>query len=257
MTIANAVPPGHRLFARYAHAPNALGYCGPATAAALQQVACGGGPQVDVPRLARQFSGAWPYQSLLAESLAAVGIDLDPLSPQVGRAYWTTSALTDRVQRTAFGALLLDRFGSQAGHYWQHLGPDLLDEVAPTHAFHVLGVYPWSRLLRTGLPEPLHVLDSCRIRAGRVIDLDDDQAVIEVDTLTWDGHTLGVSVPRREQVRRRTADGYFTDAITDGDHVAVHWGFLCDRLSTTEADDLVASTRLQVERTNVRLGRGA
>lgn len=245
--------PGHRLFARYAHAPNALGYCGPATAAALQRVACGAGGDVDVPRLARQFSGAWPYQVLLAESLSASGPRLDPLSEEVGRAYWTTSELTDRIDPRAFGELLLRRFGSQAGHYWAHLTPDLLDEVAPTHTFHVLGVYPWSRLLHTGLPEPLNVLDSCRIRAGRVVSVNAVETTILVDTLTWDGRVLGVSAPRAELVRRRTPDGAFTDDPVEGQWVAVHWGFLCDSLTDTQAASLLSSTADQIDRTNRRL----
>jgi len=251
----SGVDPGHRLFARYAHAPNALGYCGPAAAAALQQVACGGGAGVDVPRIARQFSGAWPYQALIAECLAASGLDLDPLSEGVGRAYWTTSELTDRVEARAFGELLLQRFGSQAGHYWTHLTSELLDEVRPTHAFHVLGVYPWSRLLHTGLPEPLHVLDSCRIRAGRVLSVGADDATLLVDTLTWDGRKLGLSAPREEQVTRTTSDGAFTDAPAEGQWVAVHWGFACDALTDDEADRLLSSTSAQLELTNRRLLR--
>ncbi len=82
----------HRLFAQYAHAPNALGYCGPADAAALRAVACGAGADVDVRRWPR-FSGAWPYQEVIAE---LAGID-DPLDERVVRAYWTGNELTDAV----------------------------------------------------------------------------------------------------------------------------------------------------------------
>ncbi|WP_308116673.1 DUF6390 family protein, partial [Rhodococcus zopfii] len=42
LTVADGVAAqGARLFARYAHAPNELGYCGPASAAALERAACG------------------------------------------------------------------------------------------------------------------------------------------------------------------------------------------------------------------------
>lgn len=249
------VDPGHRLFARYAHAPNARGYCGPGTGEALQRVACGGGADVDVPRIARQFSGAWPYQKLLAECLAETGVDLDPLSEEIGRAYWTTSDLTDSVDASHYGELLLERFGSQAGHYWAHLTPELMDEVAPTHAFHVLGVYPWTRLLHSGMSEPLEVLDSCRIRAGSVASVGAEDATILVDTLTWDGRELRVSPPREERVARTTADGAFTDTLEEGQRVAVHWGFLCDSLTAPQAERLLGSTAGQVEATNRRLRR--
>lgn len=241
---------GERLFARYAHTPNALGYCGPATAAGLQAVACGGGAGVDLPRLARQFSGAWPYQQLIGELLG-----LDPLSEQVGRAYWTGSELTDQVDPRRLGELLLDRFAGQAGAYWTHLTADLLDEVTPTHAFHVLGVYPWSRLLATGRPEPLHVLDSCRIRAAEVVQAEPDGALVRVDRLGWDGHRLTVQPPGLERVGRRTPDGVFTGELSAGDLVAVHWGFLVDELTRPQAEQLVGRTARQVELTNRRLAR--
>lgn len=243
--------PGERLFARYAHAPNALGYCGPAAAAGLPQVACGGGEEVDVRRLAAQFSGVWPYQTMMAE---LAGDDVDPLSEEVGRAYWTGNDLTARIDAEQLGAMLLERFAAQAGHYWTHLDEALLEEVTPTHAFHVLGVYPWTRLLHTGLSEPLHVLDSCRIRSGRVASVDDDGAWVEVDTLTWDGRVLGLSAPRPEHVARRTPDGVFADLAT-GDHAAIHWSFVCDRLTDDQADVLLALTERQVELTNRRLVR--
>ncbi len=243
--------PGHRLFARYAHAPNALGYCGPAAAAGLQKVACGAGADVDVPVLARQFSGAWPYQVMMA-GLAGPGVE--PLSESVGRAYWTGNELTHRIDARALGELLLTRFARQAGHYWSHLTEELLDEVSPTHAFHVLGVYPWSRLLHLDVPQPLHVLDSCRIRTGEVAVVDDDSALVRADTLEWDGHQLGISTPREERVHRRTPDGVFTD-LTEGDRVAIHWGFACDRLTSAQSAELLATTERQVELTNARLAR--
>lgn len=241
---------GERLFARYAHAPNALGYCGPAAAAALQAVACGGGAGVDVRRLARRFSGAWPYQLLIGELTGH-----DPLSAEVGRAYWTGSQLTRTVDVTRLGELLLDRFATQAGHYWQHLTDDLLAEVRPTHSFHVLGVYPWTRLLATGLPEPLHVLDSCRIRAGQVLEVSGDRLLVRTDTLTWDGRRLGLVPADQEWVDWRTADGTFTGPVEPGDQVALHWGFACDRLASAEADELRSWTAEQIDLTNVRLSR--
>lgn len=242
---------GERLFARYAHAPNALGYCGPTAAAVLQQAACGLPTEAGaVRRVARQFSGVWPYQLLMGEQL-----DLDPLSETVGRAYWTGSEATDRVDARVLGELLIERFTAQAGHYWSHLDAELLLEVRPTHAFHVLGVYPWTRLLSTGLPEPLHVLDSCRIRAGRVLDVDEDSVLVEIDALAHD-QQLAVVEPRAERVARRTDDGVMAD-LEEGDWAAVHWSFACDRLTAEQATTLVAHSAEQIELTNVRLTRSA
>jgi Family of unknown function (DUF6390) len=138
------LPAGARLFAQYAYAPNQLGYCGPADSAALFELAVTGQTAADVTAIASRFTGAWPYLCVLAE---LTGI-ADPLDARLVRAYWTGSALLDGVDRARFGRMLLSRIG-QAGarQYWAHLTAALLPEAAPTHCFHVFGVYPWTRLL--------------------------------------------------------------------------------------------------------------
>ncbi len=248
--------PGHRLFAQYAHAPNARGYCGPEGSAALGEVACGRGRDVDVPALARGFSGAWPYQQVLAE---LAGVD-DPLDERVVRGYWTGNDLTDQVSTDAFGEALLARIRPQAGAYWSHLTDDLLAEAAPTHAFHVLGVYPWSRLLKTGLPEPLQVLDSCRIGWGRVVAVERDHLLVRTAHLTYaageSGGVLTLGAEGEERVGHRLGDSTFVEEVAPGDHVALHWDFVCDRLTEDEVASLERWTRWQLDAMAPRLAEG-
>jgi hypothetical protein len=73
---------GQRLFARYAYAPNHLGYCGPGDSASLAELASTGRTAGDIRSIASRFSGAWPYLCVLAE---ITGID-DPLDQQLVRA---------------------------------------------------------------------------------------------------------------------------------------------------------------------------
>ncbi len=239
----------HRLFAQYVYAPNSLGYCGPADAAVLESVACGNEPGVDLTAVAKKFSGAWPYQQIVAELAGAA----DPLDDEVVRAYWTGNELTDRIDRDEFGRTLLSRFAAQAGHYWKHLTDNLLDEVAPTHTFHVFGVYPWSRLLHTGAPQPLQVLDSCRISHGTIVEVRSDDVIVRSRPLTFDG-ALHFGAERDRPVRQRVAGGTFVSDLHVGDLVAVHWDFVCDRLTSEEAERLEYWTNWQLERTNPRLG---
>ncbi|MFH5232608.1 DUF6390 family protein [Antrihabitans spumae] len=247
------VPAGHRLFAQYAYAPNALGYCGPADGKALEAVACGHDVDADVGALARRFSGAWPYQKLIAElSVAEIGGNADPLDDHVVRAYWTGSELTAAIDRRQFGTELLSRFASAAGNYWKHLTDDLLDEVAPTHAFHVFGVYPWSRLLTSGMPQPVQVLDSCRIGWGKVVEVRDDDVIVRSRPLQFDGSlALGDEVDR--PVKHRVDSGQFVSHLHVGDNVAVHWDFVCDWLAPQQVDELAYWTDWQLTRTNHRL----
>lgn len=239
---------GERLFAQYAHAPNSLGYCGPAAADALLRGARGEHPDLDVRAVARGFSGAWPYQEVIAD---LAGID-DPLDVDVVRGYWTGNPVTGRVATAAFGRALLERIRPQAGHYWAHLTDDLVQESAPTHAFHVIGVYPWSRLLDAG-PEALGVLESCRIGWGEVVSVGDGrpgERTVEVrqQVLEYDG-ALSLSPPKTRVV----TDIGFTGRVHPGDSVALHWGRICDRLSSEQAAELEHWTRWQLTASNPRI----
>lgn len=245
------VPPGHRLFARYAHAPNALGYCGPAGSTALGRVACGENADVDVPTIARGFSGAWPYQQVLAQ---LTGVS-DPLAEEVVRGYWTGNDLTERVDRAEFGRALIDRIKQQAGAYWSHLNDGLLAEAAPTHAFHVLAVYPWSRLLASGRPEPLTVLDSCRIGWASVVAVEPTHLVVRARHLEYADRSLTLGDEQEERVDYRLDGAPFVDGPAVGDRVAVHWGFACDRLDDAQARSLERWTAWQLRAMAPRLAR--
>lgn len=240
---------GRRLFARYAHTPNSLGYCGPQDAAALAAVACGEGDLEAVPGLAASFSGAWPYQQLIAD----LTLRPDPLDADVVRAYWTGNELTGAVDPAEFGAALLQRFGSRASAYWSHLDESLLPEVAPTHAFHVLSVYPWTRLLGSGRPEPLEVLDSCRIVSATVLDTDANHLIVLARPLVYADRTLSLGDPVESRVGYRVGRGTFIGPVEPGDRVALHWGFACDRLTAEQAEDLDRWTAWQLRAVAPRL----
>jgi Family of unknown function (DUF6390) len=241
--------PGAEMFARYAHAPNALGYCGPPLAATLRD-----GSVEDVRRAATQFSGAWPYLRVLAKM---TGIS-DPLDYRVVESYWLGGGIGANLDAGEFFDALLAIIGPQAGHYWSHLTPDLAGEAAGNHCFHVFGVYPWTRFLGGGgrqisAEQPLSVLDNCRIAWGTVLSRDDANIEVSGCRLTWDGHALGLSGPSA-RVLDVWVDGY--SAVPDvaaGDEIAIHWGRLCGRLQSGQIQALADSTTRQLHLTNQRL----
>lgn len=254
---------GAWMFARYAYAPNRLGYCGPPESGTLADAGAadggtGTGRDDHVRAAARRFSGAWPYLQVLAR-LSGIA---DPLDPRLVESYWLGGGVNTGIRPAAFGAALLEIIGPQAGHYWTHLTPELLAEAAGDHCFHVFGVYPWSRLLGKGMDEhPLHVLDSCRIRWGTVLSRgacpDGDGEEIEVASrrLSWDGSRLGLAEPSVERVRVSVDGLSFLSDVAPGDQVAVHWDWLTDRLDAKQVETLEASTRRQLDATNRRLSR--
>ena len=138
------------MFARYAYAPNKLGYCGPPEPGALSRAGSDTGSDAagadfgdEMRAVARRFSGAWPYLQVLSR---LTGIE-DPLDYRIVESYWLGGGVGDGIDPREFGRRLLALIGPQAGGYWTHLTTELLDEAVGDHCFHVFGVYPWSRLL--------------------------------------------------------------------------------------------------------------
>lgn len=236
---------GAEMFARYAYAPNALGYCGPPLGATLRD-----GSVDEVRRAATGFSGAWPYLRVLSE---LTGI-ADPLDYRLVESYWHGGGVGADLDPHRFLDALLGIIGPQAGRYWAHLTDGLAGEAAANHCFHVLGVYPWSRFLGRGMDEhPLSVLDNCRITWGTVVSRADADVDVRCRRLVWDGRVLTLSEP---SVRTLDvwADGYSAvPEVAVGDEVAVHWGRLCGRLSPEQVRALAESTDRQLRVTSQRL----
>jgi hypothetical protein len=233
------------MFARYAYAPNALGYCGPPLGATLRD-----GTVDQVRAAAAGFSGAWPYLRVLS---ALTGI-ADPLDHRLVESYWLGGGVGAGIDPREFLDELLAIIGPQAGRYWSHLTPELAGEAAGNHCFHVFGVYPWTRFLGRGMDEhPLGVLDNCRITWGTVVSRTGDDVEVRCRRLVCDGGVLALAQPSVRQLDV-WADGY--SAVPDvavGDEVAVHWGRLCGRLDPRQIRALSQSTDRQLRVTSQRL----
>ena len=233
------------MFARYAHAPNALGYCGPPLGATLRD-----GAVDEVRKAATQFSGAWPYLRVLAKMTGIA----DPLDYRLVESYWLGGGVGANLDPGEFFDALLAIIGPQAGQYWSHLTPDLAPEAAGNHSFHVFGVHPWTRFLGRGMDEqPLSVLDNCRIIWGTVLSRAGDQVEVMCQGLAWDGQALTLSEPSA-RVLDVWADGY--SAVPDvaaGDEISIHWDRLCGRLQPDQIHALADSTNRQLHLTNQRL----
>jgi hypothetical protein len=242
-------PAGLAMFARYAFPPNERGYCGPDDHGYGLRNAATATPD-DVANLAQKFSGAWPYLEFIAGETG----NRDPLDRSVTEAYWLGFGVIDDIDLAANGAALIGRLGPQAGWTLDHLDGAIDAGARPHHGFHVFEVYPWTGLLSTGRPEPLRILDQCRIRWGRVVSVDTDTVVVRSRPLTWDGDTLGLGSPRLESVRLEEGGLSLRTIPEPGEWVALHWDWLCDRLSPTHLDALRRSTRRQLETTNRRFG---
>jgi hypothetical protein len=245
--------PGPLLFARYAYAPNALGYCGADEPRTLLEYGDAKASDPGLAELARTFEGAWPYLALIA---AANRIE-DPLDARVVDAYWVGNGLLGAVSPDGLARHVEDRFRGRVGRGWEDMLHAVAAGAVPHHSFHVFAVYPWLGLMRTGIvDEPLRVLDQCRTTPAKVLSVDGEQAHVLAPLLTWTGHELRLGPWAPRDVHWR-ADGLaFTDALHPGDWVSLHWDFICERLSDIRARRLLRATALALASVSERAADG-
>jgi len=237
---------GAALFARYAFPPNELGYCGPEGSEVLLEGGARGNLDDEVGRRARQFDGAWPYLRLIA---AAAGID-DPLDRRVVHAYWLGSDLLDSVAADSLTGVVAEQFGSQPGVAERLAFDGGIADAGPHHGFHVLVVYPWVGMLDKDSDVPRSVLDSCRVRWGRVVSVQDGGARVAVRTLRLVDGLLSLGDEEELDARWSSGAHAFVTDLRPGEQVAVHWDWICDRLDTAEVEALRGRTETQLDAAN-------
>lgn len=241
---------GLRLFARYAYPPNLKGYCGPADHAMLLEYGSSGQVDRGLLELAQKFTGPWPYLTLIA---TAAGIR-DPFDHRVVEAYWVGNSLLEGIDVAEFGDTIDERFRGKAGSRWIELAEAIPEGIVPHHGFHVFGVYPWVGMLtESGHGEPLEILEGCRIRWGRVVEVTGESAVVRSRPLTWDGRRLDLGPPRLETAQVASEGYAFLDGLQPGDQVSLHWDWICDRLNDRQLANLRGYTARQLDITNDRV----
>jgi hypothetical protein len=243
--------PGPVRFARYAFGPNRLGYCGPDEAGELFAQATIGREEPRLRALARQFEGAYPYLELIARSNDIA----DPLDARIVEAYWLGGPMLGRVRPQDLGPSLEGRFRARLpadGWRWLATKPDA--GAVPVHAFHVLDVFPRLGLLRSGETDrALEVMDSCRIRWGRVLERDGDWLVVSAVPLELTDGKLRLGAARPERIRGWADGAGFVEDARPGDVVSIHWDWACERLDEPRLAALRTSTLRELELANLTI----
>jgi hypothetical protein len=240
--------PGPIRFARYAFGPNNLGYCGPDEAGELFQQATIGHDLARLRELAAQFEGAYPYLALIARSNGLA----DPLDASVVEAYWLGGGLLGKVRVRDFGESLDERFRARIRRdNWRWLGSKPEAGAVPNHAFHVLDVFPRVGLMRTGdTDRALEVMDSCRIRWGRVLERDGDALVVSAVPLAMVEGKLRLAPARIERIRGWVDGTGFVEDAAPGDVVSIHWDWACERLDAARLAALQGVTEHELRLAN-------
>jgi hypothetical protein len=242
---------GPVLFARYAFGPNRLGYCGPEDSGELFDEATKGGDLAALRHSAEQFEGAFPYLQLIAH---ANGLE-DALDAHVVEAYWLGNSLLRKVTPGLLGRSLDVRFKRRLrDDGWRWLADKPNVGALPMHAFHVLDVFPRLGLMRTGATDnAVKVMDSCRIRWGRVLERDGDYLSVSAVPLELADGKLRLAPPRVERIRGWQDGASFLNGVAAGDVVSIHWDWACDTLDARRLAALQSWTARELEIANLTL----
>lgn len=223
-------------FIHYAFMPNRLGYCGPDDNRRLfDHGVAGEADKSLVPSLAR-FLGPMPYLRAIA---AGSGIR-DVFDDRVVEAYWIGNDLLDHFASRELYEALRERFRRE-------LPPKVMDLIAekipagalPHHSFHVFDVW-----LRVGKLDGnvMQTLDHCRVSWGTVTSVDGATIGVDRPPLVLEKGRLAIGRPQRVFTTRLVDGKGFVTELAPGDLVALHWGWVCERLSTKQARDLARYT---------------
>jgi len=254
-----APPTGPVLFARYAFGPNRLGLCGPEDWRSLLELgAASGGTKAKALEidhglrdLAAGFEGAYPYLELIA---SAHGI-ADPMDPRVVDAYWIGNSLSDGVDPVLMTRSMDTRFRPQLQPgAWKWLEGKAEAGARPTHAFHVFDIFPRVGLMRGGaVTDAVGLMDSCRIRWGRVVEISGESLVVNAVPLDLADGKLALGEPKVQTVRRWLDGTGFVSDVDVGDVVSLHWNWACEVLSKSRLDALQRRTLHQLDLANQTL----
>ena len=256
-------PSGPVLFARYAFGPNRLGLCGPedwrsllelGAAASAEEGSSGvSGSQAQeiddgLRDLAAGFEGAYPYLELIA-SAHDIG---DPMDLRVVDAYWIGNAFSDGVDPGLMTRSMDVRFRSQLlPEAWKWLEGKPAAGARPTHAFHVFDIFPRVGLMRGGqVTDAVGLMDSCRIRWGRVLEISGETLVINAVPLGLADGKLALAQPKVQTVRRWLDGTGFVSDVEVGDVVTLHWDWACEVLDPARLEALQRRTVHQLELAN-------
>jgi len=249
-------PSGPVLFARYAFGPNRLGLCGPEDWRSLLELGAAEGAtrsqalEIDhgLRDLAVGFEGAYPYLELIA---TAHDIE-DPMDLRVVDAYWIGNTLSDRVDPVLMTQSMDTRFRAQLlPEAWKWLEGKPEAGARPTHAFHVFDVFPRVGLMRGGdVTDAVGLMDSCRIRWGRVLEISGESLVVNAVPLGLAEGALALGEPKVQTVRRWLDGTGFVSDVEVGDVVSLHWDWACEVLSPERLEALQRRTVHQLDLAN-------
>jgi len=214
-------------FIHYGFMPNQLGYCGGDDNHELLERAAASAVDRGVEPMLRKFTGALPYLKLIAHANGRA----DPFDERVVDAYWIGNELLEGVEARQLYDNLIDRLQGQ-------LPPGVMKWVTskapagarPHHNFHVFDVH--SRAGDQGMS--LETMDACRISWGKVVADLSAEVLVERRPIQLAEGKLELGLPVMSTARRQFDGLGFVHKLEPGEWVSLHWGWVCEQLTSDQ-----------------------
>lgn len=229
--------------ARYSFAPNYYKYCGPDRNKTIGSYLKEGVSDPTLAAYLSEFAVLYPYLKLIAHENGIA----DPFDPRVVEAYWIGNELLDNVGMQAFSEHL--QYGQKLKKRLPSKKLKWIIEKVPKgakihHSFHVFSIFT-----RTGhhrVDHTLDTMDQCRIGWGKIVNeklkMKNSKLKVKSQKLVYENRKLGL----KDGVIREVAlpvDNELSKSLEFGDFVTFHWGFVCDKITRTQAASLSKYTQ--------------
>jgi len=163
-----------------------------------------------------QFKILFPYLSLIGRING-----LEPFSQEVVEAYFIGNKLLRNVPIVETRRVVNQIYSQEVS---------LVPDFVPHHNWHLLTVLPQTQ----GMSIPLSLFNFCMVKLGKIQAIHQDKVTVRAWKLSVTKGKLNIgwideSIPR---------DTILIDELELGDKVAIHWRYICEKLSSKQAQHL-------------------
>jgi len=244
--------PGLLRCARYSFAPNSLKYCGPEKQKDMFSYVAEKQVDQGLYGILEQFETLYKYLAMIAYENNI----RDPFDARVVEAYWLGNGLLAKTKYKPLAVALTDGLELPKKLTPRQLATTLskLDEAVAHHTFHVLNIFR-----RTGhlpIAHTLLTMDSCRISWGRVKRITNYELRItneKKQVVTFDVEIVPLVIHKDKlRLGKPILQNVACVGVVPkvGEWVSVHWGYVCEVLSTRQLRNLEYYTKLAIDLAN-------
>jgi hypothetical protein len=238
-------PQGLRKCTNYAYPPNSLHFCGPEKQLNLSEYLKTGMVDQGLMEILNKFETLYPYLLLIASSNNLK----DPFDPRVVEAYWIGNDLLNNITPAKMYRHFTDVLKLPSKNTKSFLkSVNQLVSGLPFHTFHVLNIF-----IRTGhqaSPHTLETMDNCRIGWGKVVQNMKatkgglSECLIQTRKLKIKENLLELG--KFETITVKS----FNPDIKVGSQVTFHWGYVCDKVTVKQTNNLTKYTQMAISYAN-------